>query len=136
MNKVICSHCGSTNVLCEAMINPNNKSFNHYTDESFECGCCKECDKNTPLISVTENLKKIDELIKCNEDGCNAVSCTIVFKDSSKVEDVIIKLDTFVNEATDNEVFFYCNSVDEFKSLCDFSGEDFVVFDVYNLIEV
>ena len=37
-DNVICCKCGSTNVTCEAMINPNTKDFDHYTDESFQYG--------------------------------------------------------------------------------------------------
>lgn len=32
---VICTRCGSTDVACEAIVNPNGNVFMRYTDESF-----------------------------------------------------------------------------------------------------
>lgn len=51
---IICSKCGGTDILCEAMIDPNTKKFSHYTDESFLYGWCNDCWKGTILTEVTD----------------------------------------------------------------------------------
>lgn len=56
-DNVICCKCGSTNVTCEAMINPNTKDFDHYTDDSFQYGWCDNC-KTGVVISDTSEVKK------------------------------------------------------------------------------
>ncbi len=40
---VICTRCVSTNVACEAIVNPNGNVFKRYTDESFLYGQCEDC---------------------------------------------------------------------------------------------
>ena len=57
---VICCKCGSTEVSCEAIINPNTKELINYTDESFEYGWCDKCDENKPLTDTEEVKKDID----------------------------------------------------------------------------
>lgn len=39
------------------------------------------------------------------------------------------------NEATDDTIFFYCNGLEELKSLAEFGGEDFIVTDFWNFID-
>lgn len=51
---IICSRCDGTNIMCEAMIEPNTKKFCHYTDESFLYGWCNDCWKGTVLTDVEE----------------------------------------------------------------------------------
>ena len=56
--KVICTKCGGMNVACEAMINPNDKSFRNYTDEAFIYGWCDDCGYGVVLSDVDE-VKKL-----------------------------------------------------------------------------
>ena len=42
---------------------------------------------------------------------------------------VTIKLSVDADDATDEQIFFYCNSIEGLKSLADFEGEDFVLTD-------
>lgn len=57
----ICTKCGDTNISCEVMINPNNKKFINYTDESFLYGWCEDCKKGIIITDTAE----IKAEIKC-----------------------------------------------------------------------
>lgn len=48
---------------------------------------------------------------------------------------VRIKLSQNVDEARDDTIFFYCNGLEELKSLAEFGGEDFIVTDFWNFID-
>lgn len=63
--KVICTKCGGMHVACEAMINPNDKSFRNYTDEAFIYGWCDDCNTGVVLSDVDEVKEHI---IKLHED--------------------------------------------------------------------
>lgn len=133
--KVICTKCGGMQVAYEAMINPNDKSFRNYTDEAFIYGWCDDCGYGVVLSDVDEVKKDIDKLYSefCAEHGTEPtyVQCEIVWKDKSFVAPypVTLKLSTDVDDATDDKIFFYCNGIEELKSLADFDGEDFVLTD-------
>lgn len=60
--KVICTQCGRMNVACEAMINPNDKTFRNYTDEAFLYGWCEDCGNGVVLSDVDEVKTDIDNL--------------------------------------------------------------------------
>lgn len=140
---VICTKCGGTNVACEAMINPNGKVFKHFTDESFAYGYCEDCNTGVVLSDVDDVKKRIDSI---HEEYLNIVkkeplyaSCDIVWKDAEKpcaVENVIIKLSTDIVDSEDDRIFYYCEDLEELKSLTEFSGEDFTVVEFYNFIEI
>lgn len=132
--KVICTKCGGTHVACEAMINPNDKSFRDYRDDAFLCGWCEDCRDGVVLSNVDEVKTGIEILFRdfCVEHGGTEplyAQCKIEWKDESCLAPnaVIIKLSTDVDENTDEKVFFYCNGIEELKSLADFGGEDFVL---------
>ena len=57
---IICSKCGGTHIMCEAMIEPNTKKFDHYTDESFLYGWCDDCHMGTILTDVDEVKNDMD----------------------------------------------------------------------------
>lgn len=40
---VICTKCGSTDVLCEALVNPNTEKVVSYHDGAFMYGYCNNC---------------------------------------------------------------------------------------------
>lgn len=126
---VICSKCGCADVLCEAMINPNTKVFENYTDESFLYGWCNVCQTGRTLTDVEDVKAIIDNNFSkfCEKNGCEPgyVICTIVWKDDNGCEEVKIKMSS--DSRDDDDFFFYCNSLTELKALCDCGGEDFII---------
>ena len=131
--KVICTKCGGMHVACEAMINPNDKAFRNYTDEAFIYGWCDDCGNGVVLSDVDEVKEDIDKLyaVFCAEHRKEPLYalCEIVWKDEKFVEPcpVTIKLSSDADDATDDKVFFYCNSIEGLKSLAEFEGGDFVL---------
>ena len=96
-DNVICCKCGSTNVTCEAMINPNTKDFDHYTDDSFQYGWCDNC-KTGVVISDTSEVKKgISQKYKEFTETYNTepqlALCRIIWKDDMKETEVSIALE-------------------------------------------
>ena len=126
---VICSKCGCADVLCEAMINPNTKVFENYTDESFLYGWCNVCQTCRTLTDVEDVKAIIDNNFSkfCEKNGCEPgyVICTIVWKDDNGCEEVKIKMSS--DSRDDDDFFFYCDSLTELKALCDCGGEDFIL---------
>lgn len=126
---VICSKCGCVDVLCEAMINPNTKVFENYTDESFLYGWCNVCQTGRTLTDVEDVKALIDNNFSkfCEKNGCEPgyVICTIVWKDDNGCEEVKIKMSS--DSRDDDDFFFYCDSLTELKALCDCGGEDFII---------
>ena len=59
--KVICTKCGGMHVACEAMINPNDKSFRNYTDEAFIYGWCDDCGNGVVLSDVDHTTQVLDQ---------------------------------------------------------------------------
>ena len=128
---VICCKCGSTNVSCEAMINPNTKAFINYTDESFDYGWCENCKTGQPLTDTEEIKLNIDKAVNNYQLTFKKsplyASCQIVFSDSDDApEDVVIKLSSDIGD-NDDEIFFYCNGIDDLKSLTELSANDFII---------
>ena len=70
----ICTRCGGTNVVCEAIVNPNTGKIIDYLDESFMHAICSNCE-NEVIISNIEGVKhEIDFLsstYKCNFLGAD-----------------------------------------------------------------
>ena len=130
--KVICTKCGCTDVSCEAMINPNNKIFKNYTDESFLYGWCENC-KTGVNLSDTDEIqakiqKKFDEFVKKNGKEPHYADCEIVWKDTNDYYDVKIQLSGDTGE--DDDMFYYCHSLNGLKSLATFGCEDFIVTEI------
>ena len=123
---VICTKCGSTDVLCEALVNPNTEKVVSYHDGAFMYGFCENC-KDESVITDTNG-------IKVEKKEPDYAECQIVWKEDGKDERVRIKLSQNVDEATDDTIFFYCNGLEELKSLAEFGGEDFIVTDFWNFI--
>lgn len=130
--KIICTKCGSTDVSCEAMINPNNKVFKHYTDEAFLYGWCDSCKTGTILTDPDEIQQKIqqkfDAFIKDNGKEPHYADCHIVWKDTNDHYDV--KFHLAGDTGKDDDFFFYCNSLEGLKSLTTFGCEDFIVTEI------
>lgn len=132
---VVCTKCGSTNVSCEAIINPNTKEFKNYTDESFLYGWCDDC-KTGVVITDTEEIQneidtKFSEFVNENHKDPAIANCRIAWKDGEEGYDVKIQLSVNSNPDEDDDIFFYCHSLNDLKSLATFGGEDFIVIDCY-----
>lgn len=130
--KVICTRCGGTDVSCEAMVNPNTKEFRNYTDESFLYGWCDSC-KTGVILSDTDEIqveiqKKFDVFVKENGKEPHYANCHIVWKDTNDNYDVKIQLSNDTGE--EDDIFFYCNSLNALKSLATLGGEDFIVTEI------
>lgn len=140
---VICTKCGGTNVACEAMVNPNGKVFKHFTDEAFAYGFCDDCKTGVMLSDVDDVKNQIDclhkQYRKLHKREPMFASCEIAWKEhdiSPQSENMIIKLSTEIVESEDELIFFYCNGIEELKSLADFTSEDFTIVDIYKFIEI
>lgn len=133
--KVICTKCGGMHVACEAMINPNDKSFCNYTDDAFIYGWCDDCGNGVVLSDVDEVKGDIDKHYAdfCAEYGTEPLyaRCDIVWKDEQFVEPnpVTIKLSADADDSIDDKIFYYCNSIGQLKSLAEFGREDFIITD-------
>lgn len=131
--KIICTKCGGTDVSCEAMINPNNKAFKHCTDESFLYGWCESCKTGSILTDPDEVKIKIQQkfnaFVRENGKEPYQVDCHIVWKDTNDHYDVKIQLSD--DTGKDDDIFFYCSSLEGLKSLTTFGGEDFIVTEIY-----
>lgn len=55
--------------------------------------------------------------------------CEIVWKDEKFIEPspVTVKLSSDADDATDEKIFFYCDGIEDLKSLAVFGVEDFVI---------
>lgn len=127
---IICSKCGGTNIMCEAMIEPNTKKFSHYTDESFLYGWCNECWKGTILTNVEEVKNYITTEYKIFVESYGIepqyANCQILWKDTQESCDVRIMLsvDTGIEE---DKTFYSCSSLSGLLSLAEHGIEDFIV---------
>lgn len=133
---VICTKCGGTNVSCEAMINPNTKEFKNYTDESFSYGWCDDCDDGIALTDIEEIQNEIDtkfsEFVNENRKEPEIANCCIAWKDGESGYDVKIQLSADSNPDEEDDIFFYCDSLNDLKSLATFGVEDFIVTECYS----
>lgn len=116
------------------MINPNTKEFDHYTDESFLYGWCNDCKEGTVLTDVDEVKRAIDtryrEFIEANKSEPHYVNCRIVWKDDRKYCDTKIMLSAD-SGADEEDIFFYCNSLNGLFSLAEHGKEDFIMTECY-----
>lgn len=63
---VVCTKCGSLDVACEAMVNPNTKRIANYTDESFDYAWCNSCREGVVITDVNSNRGITNILYKSN----------------------------------------------------------------------
>ncbi len=130
---IICSKCGGTHTMCEAMIEPNTKKFDHYTDESFLYGWCDDCQAGTILTDVDEvkNDMKAQYRVFKESYGIEPqyANCRIAWKDDRKQDDVKIILSA---ELAGDETFYNCNSLNGLLSLAECRKEDFIITQCYS----
>lgn len=129
--KIICTRCGSTDVLCGARVNPNTKEFSHFCDEAFMGGWCKQCGRDAVLTDAGEIQKEMEYRFQKFVEECghepDYANCHIVWKDADDHYDVRIQLSADSNPEVDDDMFFYCNSLEGLKSLTEPGNEDFVI---------
>ena len=81
--------------------------------------------------------QKIEELFKAylkeHKEEPLYVSCCVKFLDNSPICDVTIKLDSGLDE-NDDLLFYYCDSLSDLKSLCEFGVNEFILTDVYEFL--
>lgn len=137
---VICSRCGSTDVECEAVVNPNGHVFKRFTDESFLYGMCNNCGAYVILISPDDLKQRIDclhkEFMEHSASEPDYADCIVVFNDDGMQIDVRISMKSFVmDDKTDNDIeekiFFYCAGLSDLKSLTEYGMEDFIITECY-----
>ena len=129
---IICCECGSTNVLCEAIINPNTKDIIEYTDESFDGWCvdCKECQALTDTEKVKSDIDNAFNDFKSvhNTEPLYATCRVYLTGSDCPVETAIIKLSANRGDA-DKQIFLYCKDIEGLKSLAEFTKNDFVIIE-------
>lgn len=133
---VICTKCGGTHVSCAAMINPNDKSFIHYEDESFLYGWCDDCEIGVVLTDIeeiqSEISTKFSEFVNKNNKEPEIANCRIAWKDGEEGYDVKIQLSSDSSPDEEDGIFFYCDSLNDLKSLATFGVGDFIVTECYS----
>lgn len=81
--------------------------------------------------------QKIDELFKAymneHKEEPLYASCCIKYLDDSPLCDVTIKLDSGLDDK-DDLLFYYCDSLNDLKSLCEFGAGDFILTEVYEFL--
>lgn len=53
----ICTRCGGTNVVCEAIVNPNTGKIIDYLDESFMHAICSNCENEVIISNIEEKIQ-------------------------------------------------------------------------------
>lgn len=125
---ILCSKCGGTAITCEAMIDPNTKRFDHYTDESFLYGWCNGCKTGTVLTDVdevkNEMVEKYRTFVQSNGFEPQYADCRIAWKDTRDTCDVRIMLSAGIDS---DDIFYNCSSLNGLLSLAEYGNEDFLV---------
>lgn len=133
---IICTRCGSTNVACEAIVNPNGNVFKRYTDESFMYGQCEDCGTYPELTDPDEVKMDINRLYQefksYSDTEPDYANCRIVYKDDGDDLDVKISLKADDKAtAMDESIFYHCDSISDLKSLAEYGGEDFILVECF-----
>lgn len=125
---IVCSKCGGTNIMCEAMIEPNTKKFEHYTDESFLHGWCNNCQAGTIITDVDEIKNDMLQQYRVFKESYGIepqyTDCRIVWKDNRDHYDVRIMLSAGLDG---DDIFYNCNSLNNLLSLVEYGSEDFMI---------
>jgi hypothetical protein len=136
---VICCKCHSTNISCEAIINPNTKEFIRYTNKPSECGWCDDCTEGMHLVDTEEVKTNIDkafnEYLSIFGKEPSFALCHIMYRgDDNPFYDMLFKLSTDIDK-DDGDVLFYCNGINGLKSLVELSSNDFIITEFIELIK-
>lgn len=94
--KIICTKCGSTNIICEVWMNPNTGEIHHFSDESLEYEACWDCNEYCLLTDVDDTKETLQELYKSfkgsNKREPGYLHCDVMKKDGMKGVNVYIKI--------------------------------------------
>lgn len=131
--KIICTECGSTNIICEVWMNPNTGEIHHFSDESLEYGACKHCNNYCLLIDVDDTKETVQELYKSfketNQCEPGYFCCDVMKRNGMRGENVHIKID---KESTADKTYgidsiYNCKDLNELLSLCDFNEHGLII---------
>lgn len=129
--RIICTLCGKTDVACEAMINPNNKQFVNYTDESFLYGWCENCKTGVVITDVNDaksEMKKLyQEFCECKKRKPHALICDVVTHKDERHYRVLISIGGTPSKPETSRYFHHCENLDDLVSLCDYSKDNFII---------
>lgn len=107
---VVCTKCGSLDVACEAMVNPNTKRIAIYTDESFDYAWCNTCRNGVVITDVNSNKHRISRAYRKYKSENAALPsiavCNVVVRSSDSLLEVL-KLDSISSCFQMSLPFFY-----------------------------
>ena len=135
---VICTRCGSANVACEAIVNPNGNVFKRYTDESFRYGQCEDCGTYPELTDPDEVKMDIDRLYQefksYSDTEPDYANCWILYKDDGDNLNVKISLKADDKAAAmDKSIFYHCDNISDLKSLAEYGGGGFIFVECFRV---
>lgn len=132
----ICTRCGGTKVVCEAIVNPNTREIIDYFDESFEHAICGDYENEVIISNVEEVKHEIDlrfhEFVEKTGKEPEYVECQIVRKKTGNEQRKTIKPSLSINDDDNDDVFCYCNGIESFKQLVEYRMGEFIVTGCWN----
>lgn len=135
---IICTRCGSTDVACEAMVNPNGMVFKRFTEDAFRYGQCENCGSFIELTDPDDVIRDIEQHYQdyknTSEKEPDYAEGRIVFKDDGESYDVRIAMKEYREEdddSIDDKIFYYCDCLSDLKSLTRYGKGDFILVECY-----
>ncbi|MCS2957002.1 hypothetical protein NXX53_06880 [Bacteroides salyersiae] len=118
--KVVCSFCGSENVTCQAIVNPNTEEIKDFTCMSFYDGYCENCSDTVLLTQPEEVQKEIRQKLEefTGNDNPRFAVCDIIDKDRNHVSKVKMGIRSLNPNFNNNECYWVCGDMDELEALC------------------
>ncbi|CCZ70311.1 putative uncharacterized protein [Bacteroides sp. CAG:702] len=131
---VVCTKCGSLDVACEAMVNPNTKRIANYTDESFDYAWCNSCRNGVVITDVNSNKHRISRAYRKYKSENAALPsiavCNVVVRSSDSLHrgvEIGLNKQLFSN---DSSLFSMVNGINELLTYCKFNQyHDFIITD-------
>lgn len=131
INKVICSVCGKTKVLCSANINPNTYEFHGFIEESFYNGYCNHCGQERILTSpedtINELYKRQNEFDSSHNEAPRFAICDIVTYTGKHLINQKIGVESLNDEFVPHECYWVCENLKELESLCSKNEHRFII---------
>lgn len=118
---IVCSICGSTDVKCAAVIDPNTKQFIEFEHEAFLDGECSQCG-NVVLTDPDEVKADMDRLwaeyLEQYRTAPNYARCDIVrHGDYDGCESACIRIGGPENAVEKHRIVAVCRDLEELKAL-------------------
>ncbi len=88
--------------------------------------------RNNQEALITKMQEAFEEYIKENGKAPNVANCQITWLDDGNTCDVNIQLSVDSNPETDDNIFFYCNDLNDLQSFTIPGVEDFIVTDFHH----